>query len=423
MNDFRLDVIPFVRKRFNYGWIIVAISLLNLMTLYGVWYSFSVFMLSFSREFGWNRTVASSIFTTFTFVIGFTAPLIGFCLDRFGSRRVLSLGGLILAMGLFLCSKAESLIAFYISFGLIAGLGGSAIGLVGNSRAIANWFVRNRGLASGIATSGIGLGMLVIVPLVQAWVQEYGWRESFLILSLFSALVLIPMNAIFQRSGPGRTERGPHGGLEGEASSLDPGTAWGRKGLLDIFKTNRFRQLFFVFFTGGFIVQVVLIHQVALATDAGFSQPTIGKCLILLGFFSIFGRMIWGTLSDTIGRKKAYWFASVMLVAGLCFVLISKAHHSMLALYGYTFCFGTGYGAIAPLNWSIAADIYSGSHFGSIYGLLFIGTGVGAALGPLFGGMMFDIFSGYALAFGMAVLLLFLSNRSIDQLYQSVQRS
>lgn len=115
---------PLPGKSFYYGWVIVVISLLNLLVLYGVWYSYSVFMVAFSKEFGWNRTTTSSIFSLFMVVIGLTGPLVGFGVDRLGSRRVLSCGALILAVGLFLCSRAKSIMSFYLSFGLIVGLGG-----------------------------------------------------------------------------------------------------------------------------------------------------------------------------------------------------------------------------------------------------------------------------------------------------------
>jgi MFS family permease len=392
--------------RIYYGWFIVAASLLNLTVLYGVWYSYSVFMVLFTNEFGWSRTGASSIFALFTMVIGVTAPLIGHCVDRFGPKRVLTLGGLILALGLFFSSRASTLVSFYISFGLVTGLGGSAIGLVGNSRAVANWFVEKRGLASGIATSGIGLGMLVIVPLVQVWVQQYGWRAGFLMLALLSASLLIPLNILVQKRGEPPLPEVP-----------EPSTPGGIQTLAGLIRQKTFWRVFTVFFTGGFIVQAVVIHQVALATDAGFSVGTIRWAVILLGLFGICGRIFWGILSDRIGRNRAYLLASVMLTGGLCLILLAAALSSPAAFYGYTFLYGTGYGAIAPLNWSIAADVYSGAQFGAIYGSLFMGTGLGASLGPLWSGIVFDLSSSYALAFLSAAALLLLSNMFIHRLY------
>ncbi len=418
MYTWQESVTPLIEKRPYYGWLIVAVSLLNLMTLYGVWYSYSVFMVILSREFGWSRTVASSIFTLFTLVIAITSPFIGFCVDRFGSKRVLSLGAVVLASGLFLCSRAQSTASFYVSFGLIAGLGGGAIGLVGNSHAVANWFTTKRGLASGIATSGIGLGMLVIVPMVQACVQHYGWRQGFLILGLLVLILLVPMNLVFQKTRPERLETGEREDSCHIASHVGGQSTW--RCTTAVYKTRSFWRMFFVFFTGGLVVQAVLIHQVAIANDGGFQRTVVATMIVLLGVCGILGRLIWGTLSDLIGRQRAYLLASIVLAAGVCLILIARELQNHFVLYGYAFFFGIGYAAIAPLNWSVAADIYAGSRFGSIYGLLFLGTGLGAAAGPLLSGLVFDLFSSYVVAFVLAVLCLACSNRMIYRLYPEV---
>ena len=153
--------------RFHYGWIIVGLALVNLMFHYGIWYSYSVLMLSLAEEFGWDRAAVSSIFSVYMLVIGATGPLVGRWIDKFGSRTVLALGSLVLSLGLYCCRIADSMADFYLSFGLIAGVGAGTMGLTGNSPAIENWFTERRGLAAGIATSGIGLGMLIFVPIVQ----------------------------------------------------------------------------------------------------------------------------------------------------------------------------------------------------------------------------------------------------------------
>lgn len=398
------DFSGIIRGRIYYGWFIVAISLLNLMLLYGVWYSFSVFMVVFTSEFGWTRAGASSIFALFTLVIGLTAPLTGLCVDRFGPKRTISVGALILMVGLFLSSRASSMLSFYVSFGVIAGLGGSAIGLVGNSRAVANWFLEKRGLASGIATSGIGLGMLIIVPLAQVYVHANGWRPGFLMLAVCVAL-LVPLNVFLQKNGP-ENAIADH--------RVENGFARGFWGLL---REKAFWYIFIVFFTGGFVVQAVVIHQVAIAHDAGFPPNTIEAAVAMLGLFSIFGRVFWGLVSDRIGRANAYLLASLTLVVGLCLILYAADSSRTAAFYGYSIFFGTGYSAIAPLNWSIAADIYSGAKFGAIYGFLFFGTGIGASLGSFWSGIVFDFTSSYFGAFLSVALLLLCSNVLIHRLY------
>ena len=402
-----------------YGWVIVCISLLNLLVFYGVWYSYSVFLVSFTREFGWDRTRTSSIFSLFMLVIAFTSPLIGYGVDRLGSRRVLSFGSLMMATGLFLCSKVNSITAFYLAFGVIVGLGGSSISLVGNSRAITSWFIKRRGLATGIATSGIGLGMMIFVPTVQVWVLKYGWRSAFLMLALLTAFILIPVNIILMRNNPkdlGLSLEEEAGGLPYTLNRSDPKRKVKENAPI-LLKSLKFWRIFLIFFSGGFVVQAVLIHQVAIATDAGFHQIVVVTALGAVGIFGTIGRTVWGLLSDRLGRDKAYLFASTVLVFGLGAILAAKEFHSFIALYIYVILFGLGYSAIAPLNLTMAADIYSGEQFGFIYGFLFMGTGIGAALGPLVSGFIFDRLSDYSLVFCLITIILILSNMLLRQAY------
>ena len=407
------------QNRIYYGWVIVSVSLLNLLILYGIWYSYSVFLVSFGREFGWNRVRASSIFSVFVLVIAFTGPFVGYLLDRFGSRKLLSLGSLTIAAGLFLCSNGDSIAALYITFGVIVGMGGSLIGLVGNSQAISSHFSKKRGLAIGIATSGIGLGMMVIVPIVQVWVSKYGWRSGFSLLSLIAVLILFPTNAILMRdklpawhSCTSRENRLPSGRLAFPGFSKEL-----KRDALRIFRDSEFWRIFFIFFSGGFVVQAVLIHQVAIAADAGFNQLAVATALGVLGIVGTIGRTIWGFLSDHQGRQKAFLCASVALILGLCAILVAKTFGSFIGLYSYAFLFGLGYSAIAPLNWTIAADVYSGNRFGFVYGFLFMGTGIGAALGPLTSGFFFDKLSDYDFVFALVGMSLAISNVFLRQVY------
>ena len=392
-------------RHFYYGWLIVTISGVNLLALYGIWYSYSVFLVAFSKEFAWNRTTTSSIFSLFMIVMGLAGPFIGYAVDKYGPRKILTIGALIFAFGLFLCSRVNSLIAFYLTFGGTVGLGGGIIGLVGNSRAIAHWFCGKSGLAAGISTTGIGLGMLIVVPVVQIWVLKYGWRSCFLLLASLAGFLLIPMNAFFQRNRVKQQDQ-----LGGRVFRS-------RKETSSCIRTSLFWKLFWVFFVGGFVVQAVLIHQVAIAIDAGFHKIVVASAVGMLGLFGTIGRPVWGVVSDRLGRDKAYIGASLALIAGLCSMVIAKELKDSFALYGYAFFFGLGYSAIAPLNLIVAADIFSEEYFSSIYGFLFMGTTIGAAVGPLLSGFIFDRFSGYSLLFGIVAIMLLISNLSVRNIY------
>lgn len=390
-----------------YGWVIVGVSLLNILVFYGIWYSYSVFLVAFTKEFGWNHTKASSVFSVFMVFISISGPFTGYLIDRFGPRMILSFGAFILSIGLAICSQAYSIRDLYLGFGVVVALGGSTLGLVGNSGALASWFTAKRGLAIGIVTSGMGLGLLVFVPAVQMLEPEYGWRATFLILSIIAAL-LIPVNAIFQRrlnDSPQLTEK------QYRRTSF-----WKDSDLAAIVKSRPFLKLFFVFFSAGLVVQAVLMHQVAIAYDAKFEQKIIATAFAMLGFWGVVWRPIWGNISDRIGRNGAYRTASVILVIGICFLFYAKISQSILLLYGYSLFFGIGYSALAPLNWTLAADLYSGQYYSSVYGILFMGTGFGAALGPLLSGFIYDQYAVYGPVYIVVIFFLILSNLTLYKL-------
>jgi len=393
-----------------YGWVIVGVSLLNLLVSFGIWYSYSVFLVALTNEFGWDRTTTSSIFSVFVMITGLSGPLVGHAVDHLGAKKILTLGALTMAVGLFLCARAVSIPFFYLTFGGIVGLGGSAIGLVGNSRAISGWFVHRRGVAAGIATSGIGMGLLIFVPLIQVWVTRYGWRSGFLFLATLSAFLLVPLNGLLQREGPKSSGSLPEK-MERAPCREDK--------LLSLVRTAHFWHLFWIFFSGGFIVQAVLIHQMAIAVESGFEKFSAAAAFGIMGLLGTLTRMMWGMLSDRIGREKTYPMAYLVIIIGLGFLLVARMFQNLTALYGYSLFFGLGYGAIAPLNMALAADRFAGNRFGLIYGILFIGTSLGAALGPLVWGIVFDQFSNYIPAIATLPALILLSCAALYKVYMN----
>ena len=166
-----------------YGWIIVFVSFITLGIAFGIWYSFSVFILSIINEFGWSRAAASSIFSFFILshsLMGFCA---GYMQDRLGPRIVIPAGAVFLALSLVLTSHSRNLWQFQVSYGLLAGSAMSFLGFVSHSAFIPKWFERKRGLALGIAMSGIGFGMLLVVPFAEKLISAHGWRNAYLYLA------------------------------------------------------------------------------------------------------------------------------------------------------------------------------------------------------------------------------------------------
>jgi MFS family permease len=388
---------------FYYGWLILAVAFINLLTFYGIWYSYSVLMVYIAYDFGWERTTVSCFFSLFMVTIGLTGPIVGYCVDKIGSRVVLSVGAVLLGSGLLLCSLAQSRIDFYIWFGLVTGLGGSCIGLSGNTKAVSSWFVTRKGMAAGIVTSGISAGLLFFVPIMQYWVENYGWRSGFWYLGVLVSVLVFPINALLPKKNPNEVlDNIP------KENSIITQKRKSRKGS-NFIKKIKFWQIFLIFFLGGLVVQGTLIHQVAMTKDAGFTASQTYLVFATLGFWGMIGRSIWGLLADRLGSPVSYITASIIMILGLSAILTATVIQNLNLLYVYAFFFGLGYSAVAPINWTIAIDLFSGSNFGIIYGLLFSGTALGASLGPILSGYVYDIFTNYVVAYTFLVLMIVLS--------------
>ena len=128
---------------------------------------------------------------------GIICPFAGGIVDRFGARRVLVLGSLLGEMGLALCSLIHSWWQFYIFFGVIAAIGAGFTGWVPNATVIQNWFTEKRGLAMGVLSSGVGIGIAVCIPSIQYLINVVGWRMAYRVMAFFIPLVIITMTIIF----------------------------------------------------------------------------------------------------------------------------------------------------------------------------------------------------------------------------------
>jgi MFS family permease len=264
---------------FYYGWIIVAVGLVSMAFWYGIRSSFSVFYVALLEDFPWSRGESAGVQSMALLTYTIMAPLVGGLIDRFGPRRVIVPGILILSTGLFLCGSIESLAQFYIYYSVIAGIGVSCIAIVAYSAILAHWFEKKRGLASGIAVSGMGLGTFVMVPLSQHFISLWGFRLSFILLGILVLIILLPLNGLLLRHKPQELGLYPDGSDAPISPMMDEQN---KENSVD-FKTDdwtlrraagtrRFWALiFFPFFAflGLFIVQV---HNVKFLVDQGIDK-------------------------------------------------------------------------------------------------------------------------------------------------------
>lgn len=378
----------------DYGWVIVGTCFVSMSFAYGVWYSFPVFFVAILKHFSWSRASTSGIFSLFVLMHGALGPVVGDLVERVGPRRVVTAGALFLSFSLAACSRAANELQLYLTFGVMTSLGVTLIGWVATSTAVRQWFPHRVGTALGFSSSGMGAGILIFAPLTQFLIDRVGWRSTFLILGLLVGGILTPAALLFlrrpagARGGASREERA-------RALIVDPQwaqTSWTLKKALH---TRQFWLLALAFSLGTFTSQGIHLHQVAFLVDHGFSASFGARVLGLVGATSIGGRILWGTVSERIGREPTHSIAYAAIILAVLALLEAGRMETALLAVAYAILFGLGYSIVSPITPAIASDLFQGPTFGRIFGTLTIFHGLGAAVGSWFGGYLHDQLGSY----------------------------
>lgn len=398
---------PPFRLRVHRGWLVLAASFLTLGAMYGVTYAFPVFFVALVGAFGWSRANTASVFSLNMLVAGLSAPLVGHLVDRYGPRRVLPWGGVLLGTGLVLCAAIQQLWHLWIAFGVVAALGGSILGPVAHTALLSNWFVRSRGSAIGIAFAGMGTGLFVFSPLAQFAIDRVGWRGTFALMGLLSMALLLPLIGLCQRDRPEELGLGPDGGWEPPGASATVAVrlvdAPEGASLGAALHSVRFWGFVGCFFFTPVSMFAITTHQVAHVVDLGFPKMTAVNVLGAVGLLSSIGRVLFGVLSDRIGRVGAASTSYVCSALGILTLLVLTRGWGVGWLYLFAVLFGIAFGARGPIVSAMTADAFRGRQYGKIFGLIHLSNGVGAALGPWISGALYDATGSYGLAFGMAL--------------------
>jgi MFS family permease len=338
------------------------------------------------------------------------APLVGGLIDRFGPRRVIAPGILILAIGLMICSRIESLAQFYIFYGVVAGTGISCIGIVSYSAILAHWFEKNRGLASGIAVSGMGLGTFLLVPMSQSFISMWGWRMTFIITGCLVLIILVPANALFLRHKPQELGQHPDGferqrlpeEEEPRHTTVEPTSA--DLTIIKAFQSRNFWALIFFTSLSMLGIFIIIVHSVKFLVDQGVDKMTAAFIFAMVGVISSIFRILWGWLSDRISREITYTIGIVCACMGVSSLLLYEAYGLKLFAYSFSILFGMGWGVTAPMFISVSADLFKGKIFGLIYGFVEAVNGLAAAIGAWIGGFFFDKAQSYQMAFVFVIV-------------------
>ena len=399
-----------VRTPFFYGWVVVGVAFVTMALGVNARTSFSLLVPPLSDEFGWDRATIAATFSVGFITSTILSPILGALIGRVGPQFFMPVCVVVVALGFVLAPYSTEPWHFYITLGAMVVGGSVGFSYIGHAFFLPNWFERKRGLAVGIAFSGVGVGSILIFPWMQQVIKAEGWRDACLALAIILVVVLLPLNFFLQRGRPEDIGLRPDGRVDDEtAAGRSPDARddnvvdveWVAKNwtLPIALRTGRFWWLSAACFCALFAWYAVLVHQTKFLRDIGFSTELTAYALGLVSFAAIFGQIMIGAISDRVGREVAWSISMIGFVACYGFLVLLKSYPSEHLVYAMIIAQGLiGYG-MASVFGSVAADMFSGPRYASIFGVLGLCSTLGAAAGPWVMGWLYDLQGTYTQAF------------------------
>jgi MFS family permease len=406
-----------MRPKFFYGYVILALCFANMIVMRGVNGAFGVYYLALLEEFSWSRSDGATVASANFFVYAIASPLVGLAFDRFGPRLLMPLGALLVGLGLVISSFASSLWELYFSYGIVTALGQGALSFVGHNALISFWFVRRRATAIGIASMGQGVGALVMVPMTQLLIDQIGWRWTFIVTGSLLLFILVPANALFQRRAPQDVGQFPDGD-DGPPESSSGRHSSKRAGQRDWTLAEAVRSFPFWCITIGHLALgtalfLINTHAIAHFVAVGYEKLAASFYFGLMGFIRIGATIIWGSVSDRLGRNQTYGIATFVTALGVGGMIAMTTSAPLWLVYLTIVLYGIGHSAGNPTYGAVIGDIFSGRKIGLIFGFLEISFGLGSAFGSWIGGYLFDATGSYGWSFAVCLVCFIISGLAI----------
>jgi len=352
---------------------------------------------------GWSRTQLSGLYSMYLFVYSLFGVVTGRLSDRMGPRRVITVGGVLFAIGWASLAIGREFWHAAIGFGVVAAIGMSA-SFVPCSATVIKWFSARRGTALSIAISGAGLGGLIFPPLASWMMTTIGWRPTLVFLSALVGISLVwaarwmsPSPEAMGISIDGELHRRPgraarqttQGTLSEEQRSHSLGEA---------LRTGSFWIIAGLFTCSWMTVFVPVVHLAPFVTSIGGSATQASVALSAIGLGGLLGRVLSGPAADRIGETP---MLIVMLVVEVGAYLTFAISDDLRLIMVAAVAFGAAYGATVTLFSSVVGARFGRLHAGSIVGAVFIGAATSSAIGPFLAGILFDRTGGYRLIFSI----------------------
>jgi MFS family permease len=386
------------KGKYFYGYVIATACFSIQAVGIGTYISFGVLFNPLISEFGWSRASIAGASSMAFLLMGLLGIVGGRLNDRIGPRKLMTVTGIFFGLGYLLMSRLETVWQLYLFFGLIFGIGLSSVDVI-SLTTIARWFVRKRGVVTGIVKVGTGAGQMTIPFLASILITSYGWRYACILIGVVMLIILVAIAQLMRRD-PGMMGLSPDGDETGPAN--EPALAVEGLSLGEAIRTRQFWTICAADLTIVFCLMLVVVHIVPFTIDIEVSPTRAAGVLSTIGGVSMAGRFISGLAIDRVGSRRVMIFCLFLLIAGLLWLQLAK---ELWMIYLFAVIYGIAHGGFFTTLSPLVAEFFGIKSHGALFGItMFCGT-FGGALGPFLAGYIFDVTGGYGLAIWICILM------------------
>ena len=377
---------------------IVSAASIMMMMIWGTFNAFGVFFEPFIKEFGWTRAITSGASALNTIIFGILCIFSASLSERLGPRWVMTLCGIILGLGYFLMAHLTRTWELYLYFGVFVAIGMSPY--IPLLSLVPQWFTTKRGRMNAIVLSGMGLGIMIVPPIASTLISVWQWRNSYLVMAIITLVVMVSASQ-FLRSLPNQ----PLNGKEcrpaiGLADQRNEGLT-----LRQAIRTRQFALVCLLYFSFLFCLVSITVHIVIHAIGQDIPATRAALTLSLIGGACIVGMNVMGNIADRFSNKIALGVSYSVMGLSLVWLIPS---HSEWSFYLFSIAFGFAYGGMQVLFSPLVAELFGTRSHGVILATGALVGSIGAAIGPIVAGYIFDSLGSYTIAFIICATLAFI---------------
>ena len=368
----------------SYGHFVVPACFAVMFLLYGgILNTFTVFLVPMVEDLGWDRKTLSYAMAVGAIGMGLSAPIAGMLIDRVGAKRVMIAGAAMIGGGILVAGRISYPWQIYVAYSFV-GSGLAAATVIPCSLVISKWFVSRRGMALGLMAMGTSVGGLCMTPVANWIIYNHGWRTAYTVSGTMILLIGLPVIAFLLKPDPSEAGYEPY--VDRTLTEEDGSSSWGL-GVKEAFSTWSFWQIAAVMLIIGVVTSALGAHCVPHLIALKHSPTKAANAWMLVLLVMTVAKFSFGPIADRWGAKKATAGACMLVAVSILIGTIATSNGYLImfaALYGF------GVGAPLAVNPILTSDALGMKNFGAIYGILTLISIVGAAIGPVWAGAVYD---------------------------------